>query len=44
MNYCSVHSSRCGVYCREEAMDIELQKERQPLELRIKVQQSYIKA
>ena len=30
---------------REEAMmDIELQKKRQPLELRIKVQQSYIKA
>ena len=30
--YCTVHSSRC-VCCREEAMDIELQKE-----------QSYIKA
>ena len=41
--YCTVHSSRC-VFCREEAMGIELQKERQPLELRIKVQQSYIKA
>ena len=39
MNYCCSFHPLC-LCCQEEAMDIELQKERQPIELRIKVQQS----